>query len=81
MGYLAAICFAVESQKLLLNIRHEMADRTKAAPGALSLALSIYRLAYVAVPDLVFHRLFDAIKSGLGQKVGGFLSRIHAAVR
>ena len=28
MGSLAAIGFAVGSQKLLLNIRHEMADRT-----------------------------------------------------
>ncbi len=49
MSSLAAICFAVGSQKLLLNVRHEMADRTKAAPGALSIALSAYGTAYVAV--------------------------------
>ena len=36
MSSLAAIHFAVGSQKLLLNIRHEMADRRKAAPGSLS---------------------------------------------
>jgi len=84
MSSLAAICFAVGSQKLLLNIRHEMADRTKAAPGALSVALSIYGLAYVAVCFIAGPRppsfLFDAIPAGLGRKVGGFLLWIHVAV-
>lgn len=62
-----------------------MADRTKAAPGALSVALTIYGLAYVIVCLLAGPHppsfLFDAIPSGLGRQVAGFLLWIHVAVR
>ena len=84
MSSLAAICFAVGSQKLLLNIRHEMADRTKAAPGALSLSLSIYGSAYILVCLLAGPQppsfLFDAIPEGWRRQVAGLLLWIHVAV-
>jgi len=85
MSSLAAICFAVGSQKLLLNIRHEMVDRAKAAPGALSVSLSIYGCAYIAVCFVAGDNppsfLFDAIPEGMGRRVGGFLLWVHVAVR
>ncbi|KAL7542732.1 hypothetical protein ACHAXR_012056 [Thalassiosira sp. AJA248-18] len=84
MSSLAAIGFAVGSQKLLLNIRHEMVDRTKAAPGALSISLSLYGLAYVIVCLLAGPHppsfLFDAIPDGWGRRVAGFLLWVHVAV-
>ena len=84
MSSLASICFAVGSQKLLLNIRHEMSDRTKAAPGALSLSLSTYGLAYIVVCILAGSHppsfLFDAIPEGIGRRVAGLLLWIHVAV-
>lgn len=62
-----------------------MADRTKAAPGSLSIALSIYGIAYIAVCLLAGDEppsfLFDAIPSGLGRQVAGFLLWVHVAVR
>lgn len=85
MGSVAAICFAVGSQKLLLNIRHEMANRDDAAPGALSVSLATFGAAYVAVcvaagPDPPSF-LFDAIPEGLGRRIGGLLLWGHVAVR
>lgn len=87
MSQLAAISsigFAVGSQKLFLNIRHEMKDRNDAAPGSLGIALSIFGSAYVAVcvlagpdpPSL----LFDAIEEGLSRRIAGFLLWVHVAV-
>ncbi|KAL9179671.1 hypothetical protein ACHAXT_008961 [Thalassiosira profunda] len=85
MSSLAAIAFAVGSQKLLLNIRHEMSDRKKAAPGSLSIALSTYGLAYLCVCLLAGPEppsfLFDAIPEGsLGRRIAGLLLWIHVAV-
>ena len=86
MSSLASIGFAVGSQKLLLNIRHEMADRTK-APGALGLSLSIYGAAYTVVCLLAGSNsspppsfLFDAIPDGVGRRIAGLLLWIHVAV-
>lgn len=84
MSSIAAIGFAVGSQKLLLNIRHEMADRTKAAPQSLSIALSIYGFAYVVVCLMAGPAppsfLFDAIPIGWGRRIAGLLLWIHVAV-
>mmetsp|Transcript_16459 Transcript_16459/g.27067 ORF Transcript_16459/g.27067 Transcript_16459/m.27067 type:complete len:485 (-) Transcript_16459:722-2176(-) len=84
MSAVASIGFAVGSQKLLLNIRHEMKDRKQAAPGSLSISLSLFGLAYVTVcilagPDPPSF-LFDAIPSGIPRRVGGALLWIHVAV-
>ncbi len=85
MGSLASVCFANGSQKLLLNVRHAMADRSEAAPGALSVALAAYGAAYVAVCVAAGPRppsfLFDAVPPGLGRRVGGLLLWVHVAVR
>eukprot|EP00804_Cyclotella_cryptica_P002749 CCRYP_009645-RC/>CCRYP_009645-RC protein AED:0.38 eAED:0.38 QI:39/1/1/1/1/1/2/365/572 len=84
MSSLASIGFAVGSQKLLLNIRHEMADRSKAAPESLSIALSTYGFAYIAVCILAGPTppsfLFDAIPIGSGRRLAGLLLWIHVAV-
>lgn len=84
MSSVAAIGFAVGSQKLLLNIRHEMIDRSKAAPQSLSLALSLYGIAYIIVCLLAGPTppsfLFDAIPLGWGRRVAGFLLWVHVAV-
>lgn len=81
MGSLAAVGFAVGSQKLLLNIRHEMSDRSEAAPGALSLSLATYGLAYLAVCSLAGPHppsfLFDAIPDGPGRRLAGLLLWVH----
>ena len=84
MSSVAAIGFAVGSQKLLLNIRHEMVDRSKAAPHSLSIALSLYGFAYIAVCLLAGPTppsfLFDAIPIGTGRRIAGFLLWVHVAV-
>jgi len=84
MSSLASIGFAVGSQKLFLNIRHEMKDRTQAAPGSLSISLAMYGLAYVSVCLLAGPHppsfLFDAIPSGMGRRVAGFMLWVHVAV-
>jgi len=84
MSSVAAIGFAVGSQKLLLNIRHEMVDRTKAAPQSLSIALSLYGIAYIIVCLLAGPTppsfLFDAIPLGWGRRIAGFLLWVHVAV-
>lgn len=81
---IAAIGFAVGSQKLLLNIRHEMSDRTKSAPQSLSIALSLYGFAYIVVCLLAGPTppsfLFDAIPIGTGRRMAGFLLWVHVAV-
>ena len=78
-----SIGFAVGSQKLFLNIRHEL-DNRKTAPKSLAISLSAFGTLYVAViliagdspPDF----LFDAIPSGLNRRVAGFLLWAHVAV-
>mmetsp|Transcript_5372 Transcript_5372/g.8234 ORF Transcript_5372/g.8234 Transcript_5372/m.8234 type:complete len:554 (+) Transcript_5372:89-1750(+) len=84
MSAVASIGFAVGSQKLLLNIRHEMKDRKQAAPGSLSISLSLFGLAYVTVCLLAGPNppsfLFDAIPAGTPRRLGGALLWIHVAV-
>lgn len=48
LSSIASIGFAVGSQKLFLNIRHEMKDRTK-SPQSLGVALSVFGSVYVAI--------------------------------
>lgn len=78
-----SIGFAVGSQKLLLNIRHELSDRQQ-APRSLAWSLSAFGTFYVVVilaagsnpPGL----LFDAIPPGLNRRIAGFLLWIHVIV-
>ena len=48
LSAMGSIGFAVGSQKLLLNIRHELADRNT-APKSLAISLSAYGAFYVAI--------------------------------
>ena len=78
-----SIGFAVGSQKLFLNIRHEIADRDS-APKSLALSLSAFGAFYVATvilsgaypPDF----LFDAIPPGFHSRLAGLFLWIHVAV-
>lgn len=62
----------------------EMKDRKQAAPGSLSISLSLFGLAYVTVCLLAGPNppsfLFDAIPAGLPRRFGGALLWIHVAV-
>ena len=79
----ASIGFAVGSNKLVLNIRHEMKDK-RDTPRTVGVALAIYGGVYVAIcicagtnpPSF----LFDAIPQGLSRKIAGLLLWIHVAV-
>jgi len=80
---LAGIGFAVGSQKLFLNIRHELQHRDEASK-VLAGSLFTYGMAYVAVvllagPDPPSF-LFDAIPEGWGRKIAGLLLWFHVAV-
>ncbi len=80
---LAGIGFAVGSQKLFLNIRHELQHRDEASK-VLAGSLFTYGIAYVAVvllagPDPPSF-LFDAIPEGWGRKIAGLLLWFHVAV-
>lgn len=80
---LAGIGFAVGSQKLFLNIRHELQHRDEAS-RVLAGSLFTYGMAYVAVvllagPDPPSF-LFDAIPEGWGRKMAGLLLWFHVAV-
>lgn len=84
LAAIASIGFAVGSQKLLLNIRHEMKVRDNCAPKSLGIALFIYGAVYVSVcfvagpnpPPL----LFDAIDEGPARRFAGLLLWVHVAV-
>ena len=84
MSAMASIAFAVGSQKLLLNIRHEMEDRRQAAPLSLSIALFVYGLTYAIVCFIAGDKapsfLFDSIPAGPGRKVAGLLLWVHVSV-
>jgi amino acid permease len=84
LAAIASIGFAVGSQKLLLNIRHEMAVKENASPKALGIALFIYGAVYVTVCVLAGDNppslLFDAINQGRIRKFAGFLLWVHVAV-
>jgi len=80
---LAGIGFAVGSQKLFLNIRHELQHREKASK-VLGGSLLTYGTAYVGVvllagPDPPSF-LFDAIPEGWGRRMAGLLLWFHVAV-
>ena len=83
LAALSSIGFAVGSQKLFLNIRHEFADRD-AAPKSLGIALISFGAVYLLVcllagpdpPSL----LFDAISIGPQRRIAGFLLWVHVAV-
>jgi len=83
---LASVAFAFGSQKLLLNIRHEMRYREKAAPESLSIALFIIALTYTVVCLLAGPNppgfLFDAIpvEKRWQRRVAGFLLWVHVSV-
>mmetsp|Transcript_16335 Transcript_16335/g.24540 ORF Transcript_16335/g.24540 Transcript_16335/m.24540 type:complete len:567 (-) Transcript_16335:244-1944(-) len=80
---ISSIGFAVGSQKLFLNIRHEFKDRRE-APRSLGIALTSFGAIYIIVcilagpdpPSL----LFDAISSGVQRRLAGLLLWIHVAV-
>jgi len=80
---LAGIGFAVGSQKLFLNIRHELQDRNKASK-VLGGSLLTYGTAYVGVVLLAGSDppsfLFDAIPEGWGRRMAGLLLWFHVAV-
>jgi len=81
---IASIGFAVGSQKLFLNIRHEMKNRNE-GPKSLAIALSSYGSVYVAIcvlagPDPPSF-LFDAIApGGWNRRIAGFLLWVHVVV-
>ena len=61
LSSIASIGFAVGSQKLFLNIRHEMKDRTK-SPQSLGLALSVFGSVYVAICLLAGPSKYDWVE-------------------
>eukprot|EP00977_Amphora_coffeiformis_P014072 scaffold3849_cov179-Amphora_coffeaeformis.AAC.10 len=80
---LASIGFAMGSQKLFLNIRHEMRHKQE-APTTLLYSLGAYGTAYVvtcvlAGPDPPAF-LFEAIPEGIARRTAGLLLWIHVAV-
>lgn len=81
---MGSIGFAVGSQKLLLNIRHEFADRTK-APSSLAVALSAFGSFYVFIVLAAGKNppgfLFDAIPAHtLQRRLAGFFLWVHVVV-
>jgi len=81
---LGSIGFAVGSQKLLLNIRHELSDR-RVAPKSLAMALSVFGTCYVLIilaagkhpPSL----LLDAIpQHTINRRIAGILLWAHVVV-
>jgi amino acid permease len=80
---LAGIGFAVGSQKLFLNIRHELRHREESSK-VLAGSLACYGLAYVVViilagPDPPSF-LFDSIPEGWSRRIAGLLLWFHVAV-
>ena len=61
-----------------------MKDRKQAAPGSLSISLTLYGFAYIVVCLLAGPNppsfLFDAIPYGIQRRIGGLLLWIHVAV-
>ena len=80
---LASIGFAMGSQKLFLNIRHEMRHREE-APRTLLYSLGTYGTAYIVVVVLAGSDppsfLFEAIPEGFSRCLAGLLLWIHVAV-
>jgi len=81
---IASIGFAVGSQKLFLNIRHELRDRNS-APKSLGLSVTVFGASYVAVCLLAGPAppsfLFDALPIGSwNRRIGGLLLWMHVVV-
>ena len=61
-----------------------MKDRRQAAPGSLSISLSLFGLAYVIVCVLAGPNppsfLFDAVPTGIQRRIAGALLWVHVAV-
>lgn len=84
LSAMGSIGFAVGSQKLFLNIRHEFACRS-VAPRSLALSLSAFGTFYVLVIILAGPQppgfLFDAIPgNGRNRRIAGFLLWAHVVV-
>jgi hypothetical protein len=81
---MGSIGFAVGSQKLFLNIRHEFADRTK-APSSLAVALSAFGSFYVLIVLAAGKNppsfLLDSIPANtLPRRFAGFFLWLHVVV-
>ena len=83
LSALGSIGFAMGSQKLFLNIRHELADR-QTAPKTLAISLTIYTTVYASICILAGPNppafLFDAIQGFWNRRVAGFLLWAHVIV-
>jgi amino acid permease len=83
LAAISSIGFAVGSQKLLLNIRHEFANRND-SPKSLGIALggfgTVYLLTCFLAGDDPPSFLFNAISSGIERRIAGLLLWIHVAV-
>jgi len=84
MAALSSIGFAIGSQKLFLNIRHEMREPNK-SPISLASALAIFGSFYIIVSQLAGPYpqpfLFDSIpKATIARRVAGFFLWLHVAV-
>lgn len=80
---LSSIGFAVGSQKLLLNIRHEFANRddsTRSLAWALGGFGTAYAFVCLTAGDDPPPFLFDAVPSGSQRRVAGLFLWIHVAV-
>ena len=84
LSALGSIGFAVGSQKLFLNIRHEFADR-KDAPKSLAVSLTTFGSFYVFIVTMAGDNppgfLFDTIPHGsVHRQAAGFFLWVHVAV-
>ena len=84
LSAMGSIGFAVGSQKLLLNIRHEFHDRSE-APTSLAMSLLVFGACYVCIIVVAGPNppgfLFDAIPQGSTyRRIGGFLLWVHVVV-
>ncbi|GMI31690.1 hypothetical protein TeGR_g3143 [Tetraparma gracilis] len=79
----SGITFAMGSQKLLLNVRSEMADTStsfKSVVWALSAYSSLYVLVVLLAPPTPPPLLMDAVTSPAGKVVAGIALVVHIAV-
>lgn len=83
LSALASVAFATGSNKLLLNIRHEMAQRER-APRSLLLSQVVFGSVYVSICVLAGPNppsfLFDSIPHGLPRRLGGMLLWTHVSI-
>lgn len=84
LSALGSIGFAVGSQKLFLNIRHEFADRNE-APKSLAVSLTAFGSFYVFIIAMAGDNppgfLFDSIPRGTASRqIAGFFLWVHVAV-